>query len=180
MKDKESSNIVRLPFYRHFIFILFLAAFSLSAVDAQMTGEGPSQSVPGVAGSVISGVADTVSDDDLCSINAIRRFLAQNITYPVTATEEGQAGTVELYARISNNGRINEILELQPVLDYIELDEIVIVAYAPEGIRICQSARHTALIEESRRVVMSMPRCDIQEIFGQTLKFTFRFVLQQP
>lgn len=180
MKDIESSTSVSHPYPGVIAISLCFAVFFVITVEAQIAEAGYLKTVTGSTAATISEDAVTVSDDDLCSINAIRRFLAQNITYPKAAAEEGQAGTVELYARISNNGRVNEILELQPVRDYIELDEIVVVTYAPEGIRICQSARHTALIEESRRAVMSMPRCDIQEIFGQTLKFTFRFVLQQP
>lgn len=116
--------------------------------------------------------------DDLCSINAIRRFLAGKIRYPEAAAEAGQSGTVELYARVNNQGLINEILELQPVRDYIEVNEIVISAAAPAGKEIIVSSRHASLVAESRRVLMALPRCDIQEIFGQTLKFTFKFVLQ--
>ncbi len=116
--------------------------------------------------------------DDLCSINAIRRFLAGQIRYPEAAAEAGQAGTVQLYARINNQGLVNEILELQPVRDYIEVNEIVISAAAPVGKEITVSSRHASLVAESRRVLMALPKCDIQEIFGQTLKFTFKFVLQ--
>ena len=116
--------------------------------------------------------------DDLCSINAIRRYLAGKIKYPEAAAEAGQAGTVELYARINKHGLINEILELQPVRDYIEVNEIVISAALPVGTEITVSSRHASLVAESRRVLMALPRCDIQEIFDQTLKFTFKFVLQ--
>ena len=116
--------------------------------------------------------------DDLCSINAIRRFLAGQIRYPEAAAEAGQSGTVELYARINNQGLINEILELQPVRDYIDVSEIVISATAPAGKEITVSSRHSSLMAESRRVLMALPKCDIQEIFGQTLKFTFKFVLK--
>ncbi len=116
--------------------------------------------------------------DDLCSINAIKRHLSRNIRYPQAAVEAGHYGTIELYARMNNEGRVNEVLELQPVRDYIDVDELVIVGYAPDGIETTESTRHSELIDESRRVIMSLPRCDIQEIFGQTLKFTFKFVLQ--
>ena len=156
------------------LFSVFLTLQGAGAQDSQVN-ENPAfhrlritESDPGIE----------KTTDDLCSINAIRRFLAGKIRYPEAAAEAGQSGTVELYARVNNQGLINEILELQPVRDFIEVNEIVISAAAPVGKEITVSSRHASLVAESRRVLMALPRCDIQEIFGQTLKFTFKFVLQ--
>ena len=116
--------------------------------------------------------------DDLCSINAVSRFVMSQLNYPKDAVKSGHAGTIELYVRINFEGRVGQILTLQPVTDYVELKEIVVSARAPEGIDIVESSRHESLLSESRKAIMALPKCDIQEIYGQTLKFTFKFVLE--
>ncbi|MFO7923895.1 MAG: hypothetical protein R6U58_09410 [Bacteroidales bacterium] len=158
----------------------FLLLFTVIQSGQEVLAQGPSSTDSPVAGmKIIQSDQGTVNtDDDLCSVNAIRRYLAEQISYPGDAVEAGHAGTVELYARINRQGNVNEILELQPVQDYVEVDKIVIAGYAPAGKEICESSRHSSLVAESRRVVMSLPKCDIQEIYGKTLKLTFRFVLQ--
>lgn len=121
---------------------------------------------------------DEKSGDDICTINGIRRYLAGQIQYPETAANSGYSGVVELYARINNEGRVIELLALQPVSDYMEIDEIEVTGYAPPGQEIIESTRHESLLEESKRAVMTLPKCDIQEVYGKTLKFTFNYVLQ--
>lgn len=116
--------------------------------------------------------------DDLCSINAVKRHISSHINYPESAVEAGYAGKIELYARINNQGGINEVLELQPVSDYIELEEIIIVEHAPPGQEIYKSSRHEKLLSEGHRVISLLPKLDIPEIYGHTLKFTFKFVLK--
>ena len=115
---------------------------------------------------------------DLCSISAVRRFLMNRAEYPDAALHAGKTGTIELYARINNEGRVNEILVLQPVRDYVEVDEIIITENAPAGKEITESTRHESLVAESRRALMELPKLDIQEIYGETLKITFKFVLR--
>jgi hypothetical protein len=116
--------------------------------------------------------------DDLSSINAVRRYLMSHVTYPDAAVNEGHSGTVELFARINNEGRVNEILVLQPVRDYVDMEEIEVTNYAPAGKDITESSRHESLLTESKRVVMSLPKCDIDDLFGKTIKITFNFVLK--
>jgi hypothetical protein len=116
--------------------------------------------------------------DDLCNINAIRRHLASRIRYPADALSGSKYGTVELYVSFSSDGRVNEIQTLTPVRDYIEIQAIDIIESVPAGREIIESSRHESLLDESKRVVMSLPRCDIQDIFGKTLKFTFNFILK--
>ncbi len=180
MRDYKNTRYLRLSatsFAMSLSFILLTSIFPANGIFAQQLRSADDNSVPSP---VITETfqAEKQKADDLCSVNAIRRYLARNIRYPEAAAEAGHAGTIELYARINNEGRVNEVLELQPVRDYIDVDEIVIVGYAPDDIETTISTRHAELIAESRRVVISLPRCDIQEIFGQTLKFTFKFVLQ--
>ncbi len=161
-----------------FSIMLLIALFANNMIYAQESHPAVNNAAysTGVAGSFTT---EQKQDGDLCSINAIRRYIARNIIYPESAIVAGHAGTIELYARISNEGNVNEVLELQPHSDYVVVDDIIIVENAPEGVKITNSTRHSGLIAESRRVVMSLPKCDIQEIFGQTLKFTLKFVLQQ-
>ena len=127
---------------------------------------------------ISSGSGSTENQDDLCSVNAVRRFVMCQISYPEDAVKSGYEGTIELYVRINFEGRVGQILTLQPVTDYVEIEEIVVSAEAPEGIDPVESSRHESLLSESRRVIMALPKCDIQEIYGQTLKFTFKFVLK--
>lgn len=128
-------------------------------------------------GGVIGADKQNVTGD-LCSISALRRFLINRTEYPDVALNAGKTGTIELYARINNEGRVNEILVLQPGRDYVEVDEIIITEKAPAGKEITESTRHESLIAESRRAVMELPKLDIQEIFGESLKITFKFVLR--
>jgi hypothetical protein len=116
--------------------------------------------------------------DDLCNINSIRRHLAGRIRYPDNALKGSKYGTVELYVSFNSDGRVNEIQTLTPVRDYIEIQAIDIIESVPAGVEIIESSRHESLLDESKRVVMLLPRCDIQDIFGKTLKFTFNFILK--
>jgi hypothetical protein len=122
--------------------------------------------------------ADGFLPDDLTSINAVRRYLISQISYPDEAVNEGHSGTVELFARINNEGSVNEILVLQPVRDFVDVEEIEVTDYAPAGKEITESSRHESLLTESKRVLMSLPNCDVEDLFGKTLKFTFKFVLK--
>lgn len=157
--------------------IIFLAVFITQEISAQNPSPGNNPATQDLKNhKAYSG--DESMDDDLCSINAIQRYLARQVRYPGVAVQDGHTGIIELYARINNEGRVNELLTLQPGRDYLEVGEVVVTENVPAGITIEESSRHESLIAESRRVIMSMPQCDIQEIFGQTLKFRFKFELQ--
>ena len=121
---------------------------------------------------------DARKPDDLSTIPSVHRFAAANISYPESAVKAGQKGKVILYARVNQQGRINEILELEPGSDYVALDEIVVIRDAPSDISITKLSRQEELICEGRRVIMALPRLDIPEIYGGVLKFSFRFELQ--
>ncbi|MFO8067327.1 MAG: hypothetical protein R6U11_07075 [Bacteroidales bacterium] len=173
-KNLFSLNATVIPFFISLLLIAIVAGpQEVSAQEMEIKGK---VSVPGQD---MSG-SDPVSQgsDDLCSINAVKRYISSHINYPESAIEAGHAGTVELYARINNQGGVNEVLELQPVNDYIELEEIEIVEYAPAGQEIYNSSRHEKLLAESHRVITSLPQLDIPEIYGHTLQFTFKFVLK--
>lgn len=159
-----------------FSFLLIVAISGSQEVVAQEMDKTNSLSAPGVE--LTGSDPGSKVSDELCSISAVKRYLTNHISYPEGAVEEGHVGEVELYARINSQGGINEVLELQPVSDYIDVDEVVITEYAPQGQEILKSSRHESLISEAHRVIMSLPGLDIPEVYGQTLKFTFKFVLK--
>lgn len=159
------------------VLAVLLISFSAIAGESRDPRNTGWYVVPGIKAELTEHGEENLQDD-LCSINAIRRYLSANIIYPQAAAEAGHAGTIELYARLNNRGRIGDIVELQPGGDYIDIREIVIVADAPSGTEISESTRHESLVAESRRALTSLPRCDMQEIFGEVLKFTFKFVLK--
>jgi hypothetical protein len=121
---------------------------------------------------------DRHKPDDLSTITSVQRFVSANISYPESAVKAGHKGKVILYARVNQQGIINEVLELEPGSDYVALDEVVIVRNAPPDISVTKSSRQEELVCEGRRVIMALPRLDIPEIYGGLLKFSFRFELQ--
>ena len=118
------------------------------------------------------------SADELGSINGMRQYIAIHIRYPRDAAESGQTGTVELFARVSGNGIIDEVMEIQPEEDYLNIDEIVIVGYKPENVEAAEYSTHESLIAEGRRVIRSLPKLEIPELHDKIMKLKFRFVLQ--
>jgi len=118
------------------------------------------------------------SPGELESVNNLRRYIAEHIRYPQDAAESGHTANVELFARVSGNGMIAEVMEIQPEEDYVNIDEIVIVGYKPENVEAAESSTHKSLIAEGRRVINSFPKLEIPELFGKTIKLQFRFTLQ--
>lgn len=177
MKYKNKSFRLYSVFTPLFFSFLLIAVISGShEVIAQKIGKSSNLSVPGLE--MRGSDSGNNASDDLCSINSVQRYLCRHISYPESAVENGHAGTVELYVRINNQGGVNEVLELQPVSDYFEVDEVVIIEHIPEKQEILKSSRHESLISEGHRVIMSLPRLDIPEVYEHTLKFTFKFILK--
>lgn len=118
------------------------------------------------------------SADELESIKEMRIYIAKNVIYPRDAAESGQTGIIELFARISNDGKITEVVERQPEEDYIDIDEIVIVGYKAENVEATESSKNEILILEGRRVINSFPKLKIPELYGKIMKLKFKFLLQ--
>lgn len=114
--------------------------------------------------------------DDITTLTELRRHISRNLSYPREAAEKGESGTVRLYAHVNHRGRIEEVTETKPGRDYIEIDEFTIKCISKEKKDF--GKKPNRLINESRRVVMSLPCLDIPQLKGETLKFSFRFVLQ--
>ncbi len=174
-KSRFSSfaGIIAIPVF----VILFLALSGNKEVYGQSPLNTSPAMNPGVT-NAITGTGEERQKDDLCTFNSIRRCISERISYPQEAVKSGYTGTVELFARVNNDGSIGEVLQAQPSISFRYLDEIVIVGNLAAGVNISESSRHESLISESRRVIMSLPRLDIPEVHGGILKFTFKFVLQ--
>jgi hypothetical protein len=87
-------------------------------------------------------------------------------------------GRVELYAQVSQNGAIKEVLELQPEEGFVDIEEIVIVGYTDVEAEYTESSSHKSLIAEGRRLIESFPILEIPELYGQTMKFKFKFEIR--
>jgi hypothetical protein len=114
---------------------------------------------------------------DLTTLQSIRRYVSARIDYPESSIKAGHEGLVELYARVSQQGVITEIHKHQPTGHYYEVDEILVQARPPSGVKITSSLRHEELVCEARRVISLLPALDVPEVFGGLLKFSFRFAL---
>ncbi len=175
--DKSLNGITRfilIPLFAVF-FICLTAAHHVTAQDDLSPSGGGAMELHAFA----SGIAgDIQTSDDISTLQSARRFVIENISYPTSAVEAGHAGTVELYARVNSDGRINEVLKLQPVSNYVIIEEIEVRADASGDIQINEASRHDDLICEGRRVILALPRLNMPELHGGVLKFTFKFVLQ--
>lgn len=116
------------------------------------------------------------NSDDITTLTELKRHISRNLSYPREAAEKGESGTVRLYARVNHRGRIEEVTETKPGRDYIEIDEFTIKCISKEKKDL--GKKPNILINESRKVVMSLPCLDIPQFKGETLKFTFNFVIQ--
>lgn len=177
----KSENITRFAGIARFAVIPVFAILLLSLSgketiimqDHTNTEHGPSSSDTMQSVAIVEN-----SPGELESVNNLRRYIAENIRYPRDVAESGQTGTVELFARVGGNGMIDEIMEIQPEEDYINIDEIIIVARKPENVEAAESSTHESLITEGRRVINSFPKLEIPELYGKTIKLQFRFRLQ--
>jgi hypothetical protein len=120
-------------------------------------------------------VMEETPQDTLKSREEILRYVSENIKYPAEARKSGHIGTVELYALVSQKGTIKEVLELQPDEGFVEIEEIVIIGYTGVESEHTESSDHMSLRSEGRRVIESFPVLEIPELYGQTMKLTFKF-----
>ena len=117
---------------------------------------------------------------ELISVADMRQYMAQNIRYPREAAETGQIGRVALFARVNNNGGIDEVLEIQPEEDYLNIDKIVIVGYSDNRVKLFESVNHHSLLSECSNLILSLPDLNSSDLQGKTLKLNFDFAMQLP
>ncbi|WP_162417740.1 M56 family metallopeptidase [Cyclobacterium roseum] len=121
--------------------------------------------------------------DSINSIEGINKYLSKNLKYPNDARSAGLIGSVKLYARVSPDGVIQEVLDVKPDEEYVAYDEVVIIGYMgerSENLKKTKSYRHQTLLAEGKRVVESLPKLEITDFQGKLVQFTFRFDLRSP
>jgi beta-lactamase regulating signal transducer with metallopeptidase domain len=120
--------------------------------------------------------------DPINSREKISKHLQKNLKYPLEARSAHQIGTVRIYAKVNPDGSIQEVLDVKPKEEFLEFDEIVIIAYLNEEgkkHRKTKSYRHQSLLAEGRRVVESLPKLEIPELQGKLIQFNFKYNLIQ-
>ncbi|MFO7824007.1 MAG: M56 family metallopeptidase [Cyclobacterium sp.] len=119
--------------------------------------------------------------DPIDSIEGINKHLSKNLKYPADARSAGLIGTVRLYARVSADGMIQEVLDVKPDEEYVAYDEVVIIGYMgehSENLKKTKSYRHQILLAEGKRVVESLPKLEISDLQGKLVQFNFKFDLR--
>jgi hypothetical protein len=125
----------------------------------------------------VSSIMNSIQDE-IESVQELRRFLAENIRYPREAIELARMGHVSLFARMNTDGKIIEIMRSEPDGAFVDIDEIFIVSYQPPETEPAESDDNEILIAEGRKIINSLPVLNIPELQGTSAKFNFRFVLQ--
>ncbi|WP_158857726.1 M56 family metallopeptidase [Lunatibacter salilacus] len=116
------------------------------------------------------------------SIEEISKHFQKNLKYPLEARSAHLIGTVRIYARVNPDGSIQEVLDVKPKEEFLEFDEVVIIAYLNEEgkkLRKTKSYRHESLLAEGRRVVEMLPKLEIPEFQGNLIQFNFKYDLRQ-
>lgn len=116
--------------------------------------------------------------DEIVNIDGIRRYLQYYIRYPAVSLEAGHIGTVELYARVTRDGRVKEVLERPPSGTCIEIKDTIVMKIIGWSKSTVESSNHTRLIREGHRSLMALPRLDIPEIQEAVIKVIFRWELK--
>lgn len=136
----------------------------------------------------------TMKADKIDTELKLRKFIAQNIKYPVIAQRANTEKTVYLSIKVSNSGVIKEIsekasnLEMYKKVDFM-VDEVVVTGYknkevvvtgyaSKEDAENAKEAQENLLIDETKRVINKMVTIDIDEFKGKTIGLTVKFVLQ--
>ncbi|MGF1586944.1 MAG: M56 family metallopeptidase [Bacteroidales bacterium] len=107
---------------------------------------------------------------ELVNLDEIRKYLQFYLRYPMSAA--GNLGSVEIYARINNEGWVENASERKLSTNYIDLGEPAVFAgfAGTEDRRAVTS--EPALVREGKSLLMSLPRIDMPELQGKTIKAT--------
>lgn len=124
----------------------------------------------------------TTKQNKITSDLELRKFIAQNIKYPLKAVDSNTEATVKLFVRFNQDGSVAEILkDVKAGADIVNLDEIVVVSYQrvdgnkqPDN-----SASKAALEAEAKRVIEKIPLVDIPELKGKLVLVSIQFLLQK-
>jgi beta-lactamase regulating signal transducer with metallopeptidase domain len=123
------------------------------------------------------------ASDPITATRSILRYFSENLKYPVEARKAGLIGTVRIYARVSDEGNITEVLDVRPKEAFVTFDEVVVIGYLGDDFKELttrKSYRHQSLLAEGTRVVSSLPKLEIDSLQGKLVQFNFRFGLRSP
>ena len=156
--------------------VLGLLLLSLSEKQTVVVKDKPDHQ--GEIQKLVTHNVNNVSQDTLRSQDEILRYISYNIKYPQEARKSGHIGVVVLYAAVGQDGTIEEILEGHPAKQFVDIEEVTIIGYQnDEPIAISYGSQET-LKAEGQRVIESFPPLGIPDLYGQTLKFKFKFLLR--
>ncbi|MCU4163759.1 M56 family metallopeptidase [Carboxylicivirga caseinilyticus] len=112
----------------------------------------------------------------------LRKFVAQNLKYPIEARNNNFTGDVTVNVPINKSGKAGkpEIGEAKGS-DVVNPGEVVVVAYAPEdgASGYDSSVSLTGLENEVKRVMTKLPTVEDVNLLGKTLELKVKFVLQK-
>jgi TonB-dependent SusC/RagA subfamily outer membrane receptor len=118
----------------------------------------------------------------------LRKFIANEIKYPLLAQKSNIEKTVNLFVRIDNEGIIDIISEESSATDF-NLDEVVVVGYGPQDSVVtgypskdaadeARKVKEQLLVDETKRVINKIPKLDIEKFKGKTVGIKMKFMLQ--
>ncbi len=142
-------------------------------------------------GVIIITLKDSKKKTDITKITTplqLRKFIANEIKYPVLAYNANREKVVRLSVQIDKKGNIILISETEGYIK-IRVDEVVVTSnktkeavVAGYGTKVeAENARkieEQLLVDETKRVIKKIPRIDISEFKGKTVGITVRFILQ--
>ena len=137
-------------------------------------------STPGTSASITLQLIVTQASQSIANNTSTLNWTLQAV--------KGSAGYPSSYAgRGSSNayvngwGEITQITETKPGKKPIVLDEVIIVAYGPQGVEKparSSNGKKDLLNQEGALQVKHLPALKIPEYYNQWLMFQFKFVLQ--
>jgi len=118
----------------------------------------------------------------------LRKYIANEIRYPLLAQKSNLEKTVNLSVKIDNEGIIDIISEESSANDFT-LDEVVAVSYknqdtiatgypSKDAAEEARKVKEQLLVDETKRVINKIPKLDIEKFKGKTVGITVKFVLQ--
>jgi len=118
----------------------------------------------------------------------LRKFIADEIRYPVLAHKSNLGKTVNLSVKIDTGGKISAITDESLATDFT-LDEIVVVGYKSNGAEAtgygsknaageAQKIKEQLFADEIKRVINKISKLDSDKFKGKTVGITVKFILQ--
>jgi TonB-dependent SusC/RagA subfamily outer membrane receptor len=118
----------------------------------------------------------------------LRRFIADEVRYPVLAHKSNLEKTVNLSLKIDTEGKISAITEESLTTDFT-LDEVVVIGYKNQDTEVtgygsksaageAQKVKEQLFEDETRRVIGKISKLDSDKFKGKTIGITVKFILQ--